>query len=458
MRSLTPSLAISALCLLTWFGCSSAGGTDTSNAGAGGGGGAASSAGGAGGSSTITGGMGAGTAAGGSDGSAGGSFQGASMLKGKVVAPNGTIPISGALVYLASSPPAAIPDGVYCDKCVHLAQGIPYATTNPDGTFELAANPGDQYLIVQKGAFRRVRSLTVAAGAQDIPLAMTTLPPKMDKANGDDVPKIAVVAGAWDPIEVVLARMGLAATISKDFIGKQRVLGKDAVGFAVYGLHDIGEQSPHPDSIKLLTDPNEISQYHIVFIPCSGGTDNGGDPNAPKCTAVFDTDAKVKSTLDGFVKQGGRMYVSDWSYEYVRQVFPGFLSWQGEGTQIGSACQDGGGEQNVTNADAGLMSWLTAQGQTLTSVKDAWTYVTSVHPKADVDPNGQPVTSTPKVWVEAESKPASTSFQHGCGRSLYTTYHTQPTSETNAGLEPQALALLYMILEVGVCVDPLIPG
>jgi hypothetical protein len=459
MRSLAPTFAVTALCLATWFGCSSAGGTDTSSTGAGGTGGdgaGGTSAGGAAGTSGLTGGLGGGSAAGG-DGT-GGTFQGASMLKGKVVAPNGTIPISGALVYLASAPPAAIPDGVYCDKCVHLPEGTPYATTNPDGTFVLAANPGDQYLIVQKGAFRRVRSLTVTAGPQDLPLAVTTLPPKMDKANGDDVPKIAVVTGAWDPIEVVLARMGLAATVSKDFLGKQRVLGKDAVGFAVYGLHDLGEQSPHPDSIKLLTDPNEISQYHIVFIPCSGGTNNGGDPNAPQCSGVFDTDAKVKTTLDGFVKAGGRMYVSDWSYEYVRQVFPGFVSWQGEGTQIGSACQNGGGEQPVTNADPALTAWLGAQGQSLSSVKDAWTYVTGVHPKMDVDPSGQPVTSTPKVWVEAASKPASTSFQHGCGRSLYTTYHTQPTSETNAGLEPQALALLYMILEVGVCVDPLIPG
>jgi hypothetical protein len=37
---------------------------------------------------------------------------------------------------------------------------------------------------------------------------------------------------------------------------------------------------------------------------------------------------------------------------------------------------------------------------------------------------------------------------------LYTTYHTQPTSETSVPLEPQALALLYLILEVGVCIDP----
>ena len=65
---------------------------------------------------------------------------------------------------------------------------------------------------------------------------------------------------------------------------------------------------------------------------------------------------------------------------------------------------------------------------------------------------------TPKVWVEAAGSPVTTSFQHGCGRVLYSTYHTQPTNETNGALEPQALALLYLILEVGVCLDPVIIG
>lgn len=56
--------------------------------------------------------------------------------------------------------------------------------------------------------------------------------------------------------------------------------------------------------------------------------------------------------------------------------------------------------------------------------------------------------------MSAVSKPASTSFEHSCGRVLYTTYHTQPTAEASAALEPQALALLYLILEVNVCVGP----
>jgi hypothetical protein len=162
----------------------------------------------------------------------------------------------------------------------------------------------------------------------------------------------------------------------------------------------------------------------------------------------------VKSTLEGFVRKGGRIYASDWSYEYVRQIFQDFVSWQGQSSQIGSACQSGGGDEQASVEDAQLEAWLKAQNQTLDTVKDAWTHIDAVNTKSDVDADGKMVNETPKVWIKASSNPASTSFKHGCGRVLYTTFHTQPSSETNGPLESQALSLLYLILEVGVCVDP----
>jgi len=371
-------------------------------------------------------------------------------LEGKVVAPEGTIPISGALVYTSPTAPAPIPDKVYCDKCVKLTDGTPYTTTKADGTFTLPTVLGEQYLIVQKGAFRRVRTIKAVEGVQKVPKELTTLPPKTDKAKGDDVPKMAVALGAWDPIEIVLARLGLEAKITTGgFPPKARVLSKDATGFAIYGIQQLGETSPYPSPDKLLSDPAEISKYHIVFIPCSGGADIS---STPACSGIYASAAK--STIDGFVKAGGRVYVSDWSYEYVRQVFPNFVNWKGQSSAIGSACESGGGDEAAKVEDPGLAAWFTAQGKTFSTVKDAWTHIDKVNPTADLDPDGKPITVTPKVWVSAVGKPASTTFEHSCGRVLYTTYHTQPTAETGAALEEQALALLYLILEVNVCVGP----
>lgn len=379
-------------------------------------------------------------------------------LQGRVLAPEGTIPIAQALVYLTGTPPPPIPDGVYCDKCVRLPDGTPHTFTQATGAFSLEAGPGTYYLVVQKGAFRRVRPITVHEGPQAVPAGLTTMPSITDKAQGDDVPKIAVMRGAWDPVEIVLARMGLAAKITADGLGKAVVLGNDAKAFAIYGLAHPLESAPHPNPYPLITDPKEIGKYHIVFLPCSGSPNNGEPGTGPKCSGVFNSDPRVKTTLLDFAQRGGRVYVSDWHYEYVRQIFPPYVKWAGQDTTLGSACQGGGGTQAVTQQEPGLDAWLSGQGMRLSSVKDAWTQITSVQDAMGPDADGKLVKIKPRVWVEALGAPVSTSVQQGCGRVLYTTYHTQPTSEASLPLEPQALALLYMILEVGVCIDPVVIG
>lgn len=375
----------------------------------------------------------------------GGVVKSDAKLLGRVLAPEGTIPISGALVYLTTTPPPPLPTGVYCDKCVELSDSTPHTFSAPDGTFELPSSSGNFYIVVQKGAFRRIRSITVGKGDQPVPNELTTMPSIINSSNGDETPRIAVIQGAWDPIEVVLARMGLKAKITKDFLGRAQVLPQDAPAFKIY--------SNSFDVYKLLQTPSELAKYQIIFLPCSGGV-NDVDSGGPKCSSTFTGDSTIKKTLEEFVRNGGRIYSSDWTYEYIRQTFQGFVSWQGETKQIGSACDNGGGSQSASTPDEGLTDWLGAQSMPLTQVHDAWTYIKSVNTTQGPDENGQPISITPKVWVQAGQSPAAASFKYGCGRVLYSTYHTQPSSEVNGPLEPQALSLLYMILEVGVCISP----
>ena len=49
--------------------------------------------------------------------------------------PGQEIPISGALVYVSTVQPAAIPDHVYCEPCVATPEGG--VLTGPDGSFTL---------------------------------------------------------------------------------------------------------------------------------------------------------------------------------------------------------------------------------------------------------------------------------------------------------------------------------
>jgi hypothetical protein len=74
------------------------------------------------------------------------------------------------------------------------------------------------------------------------------------------------------------------------------------------------------------------------------------------------------------------------------------------------------------------------------------------------DMDGEQVNVGHHTWAEGPCGACSDSFsvrpmtvsgQYGCGRMMFSTYHT--TESTHLGLTPQELVLLYIILEIGVC-------
>ena len=369
-------------------------------------------------------------------------------LHGTVFAPEGTIPISGALVYLSSTKPAPIPNHLFCDKCVQLSSND-YVLTEANGTFVLPVfSTGKQFLIVQKGQFRRVREIDVHAGDQNAPTEFTTLPSRSDEASGDHIPRMAVIIGQWDAIEVSLAKLGLGKVVS----GAWGTLKVEDASFDQYAGHWPPDPNDPLDPGKLLHDWNTISQYNIVFIPCSGsdGTD---------CNDYTSGEPKVQENLRNFVKAGGKLYVTDYSYDYLRQPFPGFIDWEDETNEIGSACQDGSYDAPAQVEDQGLHDWLQAIGISNFELKQSWTTIDSLHTASSFDADGKPADITPKVWVTALKTsgphPATVSFQYGCGRGLFSTYHTEASDSNGASeLLPQEKALLYVLLEVSVCVEP----
>jgi hypothetical protein len=370
-------------------------------------------------------------------------------LTGKVVAPEGTIPISGALVYLSAGLPKSIPDGTFCDKCVKLSMETPWTTTKPDGTFDLGTwYTGPLNLIVQKGQFRRVRPITVVQdGVQDVPIELTTLPGRMDKANGDDIPKMAIVPGSWDRIDVSLAKLGLATiTGTKPLQGPQ--VDYATAGFDYWQPTNPLNFNDPKQPTNLLNKPENLAQYHIVFLPCSGDT-----TGEQWCTSSMATDGTVKANLQKFVQDGGKLYSTDFSYEYVRQLFPGYVDWVGQSSTIGSACSKGAYDADAQVQDQGLNDWLTAMNITGWKVEANWTQIEKVNPVDTTDMNGNPTTVTPKVWVIGQG-PSTVSFVQGCGRVLYSTYHTEADKGSTTELLAQEKALLYVLLEVAVCLTP----
>lgn len=340
---------------------------------------------------------------------------------GTVLAPNGSLPLSNALVYVTQQAPDAIPAGAYCDECVSLQDGT-FAISAADGTFAFTTDlpKGKAWLVTQKGQFRRVRPITVDhAGMIAITKDDTTIPSKSDAAKGDDIPKMVILKDDtdFDRIDDSLAKLGLA------------------------GVEVRQDRS-------LLKNKAELMKYHVVFIPCGSSSD------------PMMTDLEAKANLDEFVQAGGKLYVTDWSYEFVRQPFPGFLDWQDETAAVGSAASGNEWDAPATAADTGLADWLTATGDATFEVKGNWTKLTSINTRQGLDEKGNAVDVTPKVWVTAKNgasaavTPTTVSFQNKCGRVLFSTYHTESGTAGGGGpaLLAQEKALLYVLLEVGVCV------
>lgn len=336
---------------------------------------------------------------------------GRALLRGTVHAPQPKISISGALVYLTDESPDAIPPTVFCDRCVRLVDGTPFTLSDAKGDFSLPASKlGKQYLVVQKGGFRRVRPIEVKDGDQNVAAALTTLPAKADPAKGDEVPRMAIVKGSSDPIEESLVKLGVA---------------REALTMT---------------SAAILRDAAQLKRFHIVFLPC------GDDATSSK-------DATVQKNLRDFAAAGGRVYATDWHYDFVHQVWPGYVQFKGQSAMPCSGCSDRVYDAAATVDDDGLDKWLGVNGAANVRLEANYVTITSVRPVQSTAANGASVTVTPKVWVTGQTpdgaRPATVSFEHACGRVLFSTYHTEPS--TAPGLKAQELALLYVLLEVSVC-------
>ncbi len=366
-------------------------------------------------------------------------------VTGKVVAPNGKMPISGALVYATGVMPKPIPDGVYCDKCVELPKITPNARSKADGTFSLELPyKGKWIIVVQKGAFRRAREVTVPAGSYGIPVGLTTLPGKRDAAKNDFIPKMAVLDGAWDDIERSLAKLGLGQVNAKGG------LVKDSQSFAYYKCEVISLIPPKQKCTpaapsKLLTDYDEMKKYNIIFVPCDSDWLDG-----------YFTYKKVKENLLKWIKAGGRLYVTDYQYDLLHLILPNFIKWVGQSGTLGSAELTSSYDAPAIVQEKDLKAWLAAQGITSFTLEDSFTIVDSVTKLKAPGPDQKPHDVLPKAWILAQTpsngiKPATVSYPYGCGRILFSTYHTEGKKSTGAKLLPQERALLYIILEVAVC-------
>ena len=365
-------------------------------------------------------------------------------------------PIPGALVAAYTSPPPEAPDQTNCN-CLEISDSVPSTMSDKvTGEFSLSLLPDrDYYLLVQKGEFRRVRLIhtpntpnqvyRLEANPGDPTPPEITLPSRTDDGTGDRIPRIAIIDANYEDQSVMFKALGF------DYDGEIDLIS-DISGF--------------------LGSPATLAEYNLIIAPCGENWPGGNNAAA---------------NLKEYVKNGGKLYVDDFNYDFVEQVFPEFLSFYvsysftgstgtcGTGPSVSSAYNDCNNWEmynfNGNPGDTDFAAWLALPsvnaGGTI-QLEDAWDYLyelgqgeVGTDPENGTGPNGE-VYMTPKVWMyNADSVPwggsnvpATVSFPYYCGKVLYTVYHTVSTSgeePSNYDLLLQEKIMMYLILDINTC-------
>lgn len=360
-------------------------------------------------------------------------FTCAGAVTGQVRFANGVHAAAGALVY-AVAPGTEAPRTGQCGQCLEPAGVVAYRTTGVDGRFELPLPPGAYDLVVSKGLFERRVPVDVACEPIALDGPAVALPRSPEDGR---FPRIAVIQGHYDSLESVLVRLGVGRS---GFIDVDRYEGQTFEGA-------ISEETT-----RLLREPAAIDEYAYLFINCGSELET---PHALGGPSLLD-EVAVRKNLRRWVAAGGRLYVTDQSYDFVEQLFPERVDFAGDESH-GGAEWNGAAEigTELPRAEADVLDdtlrdWLDVHGM----LGDDGT-VPILHLSAGWAVMDGADAATTRSWlsapVQGHDRPLTVTFQHGCGAVLFSSYHT---AGPGAGFTvlPQEAILGYLAFEIGSCV------
>jgi hypothetical protein len=214
-------------------------------------------------------------------------------LTGTVYAPNGTLPIYNAIVYVPNAAVAPNVKGVTCDKCGTVASGSPVVSTLTDssGRFKLERVPvgANIPLVIQLGKWRRQVVIPTVAKCVENPLKDANITRLPRNQSEGDIPKIAVTTGGCDQVGCMLPKIGIDAN----------EIGTEADGDAK-AVHVFNNPKP------FWSDINKLKKYDLSVFSCECDEEpTSKGPPAYKAVAEY-------------LASGGRIFTTDFQYTWYK--------------------------------------------------------------------------------------------------------------------------------------------
>ncbi|MFH1830545.1 MAG: hypothetical protein ABH871_07205 [Pseudomonadota bacterium] len=430
-------------------------------------------------------------------GGGGGGLNNAQSVTGTITSASGD-PVPGTTVYIPGTTVTAstkakatrtyakvvtASDGTECEDPPAADSSLAAGCTAQDGTYTIdtsgiTTNPTQ--LVAQRGALRMILDLNCTADP---------CPMSYPFGSGSTTwPTIAVVTGFWDRMEDVLAK--LADTDTTDGTNGSYGRVSTTSGQFVYGseygtnltiIDGTGGTTPTENATEIgayktwdtyLNGTNSLSTFDIVFINCG---------NAYEASLIANI-----AVLQAYVNAGGRIYVTDLSYDFVEQPFPQFMQFENDPADpltpgaLGAAeVGTGGVNLNAAVNETSMSTWLgtarvnahdaTTPGNPdndCTWTQDPYTQVTGaliggLIPIGDflggwAQMVGAHTGYTPTIWISSgagvnfdgrANRPLTASMTQGSngGGIIYSSYHTAHSCPTLT-FWPQERVLQYLMV------------
>jgi hypothetical protein len=406
-------------------------------------------------------------------------------VSGKVFAPNGTLPLPGALLYVpngASTSPYGITPitsgvtGGTCEQCNQPASGSPLVSTTSafDGSFTLTDVPAGVAfpVVIQLGKWRRMVTIPAVTACTNVTLtaAETRLPTRQNEgANGvDNIPFIAISTGSQDALECVFRKIGLESSGATTQFGNPSGIATKAQGrIRFYRDNDakgavggaiIDANTPRTDAALTVAQAN-LDQYDAVVFGCAGARND-------RTTAILD---RVRAYAD----KGGRVFATHYEYVYLA-TNPPWSTTAGWDVATQRLSASWTGEVNTGSAKRLLFSqWLGASGVSALSATNP-PRITISEARNNVD---RPVSSNAEEWITRYSDPdAKDAVLHytfntplgaapasQCGRVLFSDFHVTTGASTAGVIFPnecvgttltaQEKVLAYFLFDLTSCIE-----
>ncbi|MDB4958026.1 MAG: hypothetical protein JWO36_5595 [Myxococcales bacterium] len=388
-------------------------------------------------------------------------------ISGTVFAPNGTLPLYGADVYV---PNAAVPPftaGAQCSRCSTDLPGSPIVQTSSDeaGKFSLQNVPsGDNIpVVIAIGKWRRQVVIPHINECADNPItsANTSLP---KKSSEGDIPQIAITTGNADSLECLIRKLGVDDSEISTSAGAGKVhlyagngVNKFKAGFPGGSGQTFTSATPFWSSVATLTP------YDIVILSCEGAQNPNTKPQA------------AMDAMKAYADLGGRVFASHWHNIWIGGAFQAGGNGQKPAVWTSIATWANGNDPGPVDLidevgnpkGASFATWmLNVMGST---VRD------QIQLQSGTDRSTCTMINNTKAerWTYAQSNMHPQNFQFTtpneaavdmrCGKVVFSDMHVSggpgggdyPDScGTGLTLTPQEKALAFMFFDIASCVNP----